>query len=225
MKTKPLFFLCGIVFGGIIGSVTTYIFMSKKEGIGEKIEVEEEESNQSREVNEEIREKLLKNWDKPALKVTEEEMAEHMHPTDSDEDEFEDTNDTPFDEVDNIHDLGLQEAQEADEYHKKNKGKKPKIISKGDLDSVPSHFETSEWIYWAVDDVVTDDDGTSVIDDPERFVGGSLIKYDFKSNNEEELYVLSYEFDTLFIITKYFKSFGETHEASESYVGINEEWN
>lgn len=232
MKKEPLFFLLGVLVGGVVGSTLTYILLNKKEGIGEKIEVDDvvenlDDTNKMEEFKnneEEIREKLLKNWDKPPLKVSEDEMAEHMHPTDSDEDEFEDASDTPFDEVDNNHDLGIQESIENDEYHKKNKGKKPKIISKDDLDSVPSHFETSEWVFWAGDDVVTDDDGSNVIEDPERFVGDCLDKYDFRNNDEEELYILSYEYDTLFVITKYFKSYGSTHEAVESYVGINEEW-
>lgn len=227
MKREPLFFLLGVLVGGVVGSTLTYILLNKKEGIGEKIEVEDvvenlDDANKMEEFKnneEEIREKLLKNWDKPPLKVSEDEMAENMHPVDSDEDDIE-----ALDEVDNEKDLNEQEAMDADEYHKKNNGKKPKIISKDNLDSVPSHFETSEWVFWAGDDVMTDDDGSSVIEDPERFVGDCLDKYDFRNNDEEELYILSYEYDTLFIITKYFKSYGSTHEAVESYVGINEEW-
>lgn len=240
MNNKPIIFLLGVLVGGVVGSTLTYILLNKKEGIGEKIEVDDSYDNVT-DVNdiddtsmypsnlkkmevfknneEEIREKLLKNWNKPPLKVSEDEMAENMHPVDSDEDDIE-----ALDEVDNEKDLNEQESIDADEYHKKNKGKKPKIISKDDLDSVPSHFETSEWVFWAGDDVVTDDDGSNVIEDPERFVGDCLDKYDFRNNDEEELYILSYEYDTLFIITKYFKSYGSTHEAVESYVGINEEW-
>ena len=56
------------------------------------------------------------------------------------------------------------------------------------------------------------------IDDYKRFVGDTLYKADFFDNDEmDHIYVMSFEYMTLYSITKYFVSYAEKKEGSEEY--------
>ena len=171
-----------------------------------------------------IREKLLKNWDKPPLHVSEEEAAENMHPVDSDEDFGEDPADCEEDDDEDDDRLeGVEKdgpvdiAYEADKFHKEHVNDPPEIISDEEAGSVPAHFDVEEWIFWVEDGVMTDEDEQEITDF-ERFIGDTLDKSEFRNNDEEETYVLSYEFDTLYHIVKYFQSYSARMMEENDYV-------
>ena len=243
MKKSVLYFCGGFVLGGAVASLVTYLITKRieekkfwddvdceceKDEIGDGINASyilTEEDGDTVEKKKyvtppEIREKLLKNWDKPPLHVTEEEMAENMHPLDSDEDFGEDPSDFE-DEDDRIEgvekDGPVDIAYEADKYHKEHVNDPPKIISYEESSEIPPHFDVQEWIFWVEDGVMTDED-EQVVDDYERFVGDTLDKSEFRNNDEEETYVVSYEFDTLYHIVKYFQSYSGKMAEENEYI-------
>jgi len=244
------YFLTGAIVGVAIGFGVGYIFckkMAKREEIfieDNKNKVTEEEDDVSEEFKRnvdtkklsEIREKLIKNWDKPPLPVSEEEMAENTHPVDSDEDEFgtdileetkdneEEPSDSPF--TGSIRALEERERDEdklKDIHHKhqKNRSKKPEIVSKEFVEDNEDTFDKEEWIFWVEDGVVTDED-ENIIDDYRRFIGNFIDESGFRYNEEDELIIFSHEYATIYEITKYFKKYSDSHLLTGD--GINEKW-
>ena len=181
----------------------------------------------------EIKEKLLKNWEVPSFNVSDKEAAEHMHPVDSDEDygesgdvyekddeneENEYTND-PENMTDEEYEEEMEmiEAKNAYEERQKNKDKEPEIIFPDNLGAVPPSFDEEEWIFWAEDDVITDENEEE-IKDYQRFIGNLMNTDNFKESDEDELYVISYEYECVYHIVKYFRSYSEQKMQEMGYI-------
>lgn len=244
------YFIIGSGIGLIIGFGIGYIFYKKrseKENIDvwdSKIEddeviddvADEFKRGGNEEKLEEIKEKLIRNWDKPPLSVSEEEMAENMHPVDSDEDEFEDDGNYILEESEDeqsdspftgslrpleAHETNENFAKEIHEAHQENRHMKPEMVSKEFVEDNEDTFDKEEWIFWAEDGVVSDED-ENIIDDYRRFIGDFIDETGFRYNEEDELIIFSHEYATIYEITKYFKKYSDTHMLTKD--GINEDW-
>lgn len=243
MQTKG-YFLLGFVVGAVSGCIVSYIFYKNKGKEEQEIlkddEIDEkwdddiaDEFKRGYVPDEEVKEKLLRNWNKPPLKVSEQEAAENMHPLDSDEDDFEDyileedeeePSDSPYtgsERALEASEKAVDHAKELHQAHKKNRSKSPEIVSRDFLEEAEDDFEKEEWIFWVEDGVLTDED-ENIIEDPTEFIGESIDEDGFRYNNEEELIVYSYTYETIYIITKYFKAYYDTHLVTKD--GINESW-
>lgn len=234
---------CGVSFlaGLVIGGVLVYEAIKAKKRADENKEIEKElnedlegvfedeypsdrDSENVMYTPEEItenerREALLKNWNKPPIgkgATLEEEMAESEHPMDSDEDEnenfkrLEDDSPSYNDEMN-----ALEKSAEADKFYKEHKEEPPRIISEDDASDLPAGIEKVEWIFWDKDEIITNEE-EEVIEDFKRFVGDCLDEFMYDSNDETIL-VLSYEFMSLYSVTRYFLSYTEKKEGDERY--------
>lgn len=210
----------GIIFsfGAAVGSLVTFFitrkivsdkYMEEIADIEEHYTKKKEEGEApvssiiNPEVPEEVREALLRDWNRPSLLTpdSEEKMASIESPTEEEEEEEEDEFEKENEELN-------EQAKAADEFYRKNMHKPPKIISEKDLGDVPDEFEDIQWDYFTVDDVIADEDLREIVD-YKRFIGDLLDKFDFRNNDEETLYILSYEFACVYEITKQVRSYEE----------------
>ena len=253
MKKNVLYFLGGFGVGAAISSFVTYMIVMKKAEkefwAENETDENDDEDHESDGINEEykenrnyinigegkkyetppeIREKLLKNWEVPSAHVSESEMAENMHPVDSDEDFGEEDDDREGLETltDEEYDEEMEMAEAEEAYYKRKEEMNlpPEIIDMGNLGAVDPTTDTQEWIYWAPDDIITDEDENE-IPDYMRFVGECLDFNHFRDNDEEEMYVLSHEYDCLYHIVKYFASFADKKMQEMGYTDENENKN
>lgn len=243
------YFLIGSSIGLLIGFGAGFLFCKKAVKNHENLigEIEDGSEDEEDDVPEElkrgvdnkklveIKEKLIRNWDKPPLSVSEEEMAENMHPVDSDEDEFgiDDTDileddkepsDSPFTgslRPLEAHEKNEDKLKDIHHKHKKNRHMKPEMVSKEFVEDNEDTFDKEEWIFWAEDGVVSDND-ENIIDDYRRFIGDFIDETGFRYNEEDELIIFSHEYATIYEITKYFKKYSDTHMLTKD--GINENW-
>lgn len=95
----------------------------------------------------------------------------------------------------------------ADDEHKKNFDKPPRIISVDEYSNLPPYIDT-QTLYYYFDNMVVTDDNDEVIDDYERLVGDCLDKCDFiNSQDEMLLIVMNYQLDTAYEIQKVMASY------------------
>lgn len=137
----------------------------------------------SQEERDEIKEKLLHNYEKTssyANMYKEDKQAEEEHPVDSDEDDVED-------EVDRIN-----------REHIENRNKPPKIISADEYSNLPPQIETDTLYFYHYDNVLVDEEEDEV--DEGMLVGSCLDKYGFRDSEEEIIFVMNYEIDKAFEI-------------------------
>lgn len=140
------------------------------------------------------------------------ELAEKEHPED-DEAEIDESYVDPR-EQEHEGDIGttLPESSsgaDVDEFfkeHQKKKGRKPRIISVEEAANLPEYIDAMTWFYYATNDVMVDED-EEIIEDPERYIGDALTKYDFANNDEKRIFVMNYELDTCFEIMKILGSY------------------
>lgn len=225
---KWLYFLSGLILGAAGGAVGHHIYMVKKldkytdeeieeyEDISEEYlrsgedEVNPDKTNTGREhgpitakQRDEIRSKLKKNWEKTTNYASMYSGA-NEHPVDSDEDEeidiSEESNDSEEIEA-------IEEALDATMNHEANKNKKPRIISYEAVTDLPSYIEQEDLFYYMDDDILANEAEEEL--DPETFVGDALRKYGFAYNDETEIYVMNYQLDTCYCITKVNSAFAD----------------
>ena len=220
---NALYFLAGLTLGAIAGTIGTRLYLDKKlndeidESLFEEDYEEEEVINPpTKEVDPEIKEKLLKNWNKPEIGVkTEADFAESEHPVDSDEDdglmdpdeadEFEDATDD---------DISLMEksADIMDDYVR-HKNDPPRFVEESEVKSLPSSIETEEWTYFTDDDTMVNDDD-DVVEDYRRFIGNILDDSGWLSDNEaDDALILSYEYHALYRVSKVFRAWADMAES------------
>lgn len=214
-------------FGAAVGSLATFFITRKiltdkymeeiadlEEHYTKKNEEKEEEERPdppvssiiNPEVPEEVREALLRDWNRPSL-LTPNDPAESEYPKEDDDEEDEEEDD-PEDEFEKENEELDEQAKKADEFYRKNRHKPPKIISEKDLGDVPEEFDSIQWDYFTEDDVMADEDLREILD-YKRFIGDLLDKFDFRNNDEDMLYILSYEFACVYEITKQVRSYEE----------------
>ena len=105
-----------------------------------------------------------------------------------------------------------QEAEEMDEFHRKNKNRKPKIISAEAAGDIPAGVDHKILRFYAYDESLVDPDIGEEIDEPGYLVGDCLDKYDFADSDEKVIFVINYELDTIYEIEKVYASFGEEYD-------------
>lgn len=218
-KYKVLYFLSGFSLGGVLGALAYKIYSDKKRekesaeeydnilrGYQRTTEVNPEETNTGRdsgilsqEEREKIKERLQKNL-KETTNYAAMYSAETEHPVDSDEelDEADYAEPDP-DEPEEI-DEDEEAAYDATVEHQKNRNKKPKIISYEAVADLPAYIEQRNLFYYIRDNVLANEEEEEL--EPEAFVGDALWKYDFANNDETEIYVMNYELDTCYTVTK-----------------------
>lgn len=213
MKNKKNYIFGGVILGSIVtaGIIIYKVYQTKKKSIWDDSDVKEREYVDAPainpEVSDEVREALLKDWNRPSLLSPESEVT--MASIESPEDDEED----PIKEEEKEE---LEHAEEMDREYKENKGRPPKIISAKDLGSVPEGYEEVIWDYYKFDDTVADEDMNEIVD-YQRFIGDALDKFDFRNNDEDTLYVLSYEFAAVYEINKLYLSFSDKLAKNEQY--------
>ena len=220
-------YILGLIMGSGIGAIVAKEYFEKKaneradreiEAMKRKYydlpskEIEEPEPKLSQNTPEDVRKALISNFNKPSLsELHEKVMAEIEHPRDDEEEDEEREADL--------------KSEEFNDYYEKNKTRPPKIISVKDLGDYPEEFDETEWLYYNGDDVMATEDG-EVIEDYERFIGDSLDKFDFRNNAEESLLVVSFEYATIYEITKMFRAYSDVYSGALSEYGeeINKSW-
>lgn len=103
---------------------------------------------------------------------------------------------------------GPTPEDEANEYHEKNKNRKPRIISVEALGELPAHYEEEALIYYTLDDTLVGEDD-EVIENVEMTVGDCLTKYDFAHSEEQIIFVQNFALDKVYEITKCEMSYTE----------------
>lgn len=205
---KLLYFLGGFALGAISGVFGYNMYLKKKSEDDDISEEYQRLANEYSEVNpvdydiyerdpmtkeesNSIKEKLKENYEKTTnyAAMYQGDAANHEHPEDSDEDD----ENSVYTEEDEAIDETID--------HQKTKNQKPKIISESALGDLPVRIEMETLLYFQDNDVLTTEDEEE-IEDPESIVGDSLIKYDFKNNDEDRIYVLNYATDTCYDIQK-----------------------
>lgn len=226
---KWLYFVSGLVLGAISGAVgyrTYRYYKDRKEfedHFDEYEDISEEYLRSSDEVNpetntgrengsissqerDEIRRKLQTNH---SMTTNYAEMYKE-HPVDSDEDEdSEEPGDEYFEDSDEEEVLNEAEMNATLE-HAKNKNKPPKIISYDAVVDLPEYIEQCDLFYYSGDGVLTNEGEEEL--DPETFIGDALYKYNFANNDETEIYVMNYQFDTCYCVTKVNSFFSDIKE-------------
>ena len=219
-KYKVLYFLSGFSLGGVLGALAYKIYSDKKrekecveeyndilQGYQRTTEVNPEETNTGRdkgtlssEERAQIKERLQKNL-KETTNYAAMYSAETEHPVDSDEelDEADYVEPEPDDPLDGV-DEEADDAYDATIEHQKNRTKKPKIISYDAVTELPSYIDQANLFYYVRDGILANEEEEEL--EPEAFVGDSLWKYDFANNDETEIYVMNYELDMCYTITK-----------------------
>lgn len=95
----------------------------------------------------------------------------------------------------------------ADDEHKKNFNKPPRILSLDEYSNLPSYIDT-QTLYFYFDDMVVTDDNDEVVDDYERLIGNCLEQTDFVNSQDEMLLlVMNYQLDTAYEIQKVMASY------------------
>jgi len=150
----------------------------------------------SQEKREEIKQKLLDNYAKTSNNATNyaqisKELFEQKR------EEIEDADP----------DLETPE-QTADDEHKKNFNKPPRIISADEYMNLPPYIDTQTLYFYHYDEIITDDDENE-IPDPETLIGDALTKYDFADSDESIIFVMNYQLDTAYEIQRVMGSFRE----------------
>ena len=139
----------------------------------------------SSEQRDEIREKLVRNFEQTSSYATM-YSAETEHPVDSDEDEIDDSN-------------VESDVERANAEHRENFNKPPKIISAEEFSNLPPYIETGALYFYHYDNVLVDDEDDE-IDDPGVLIGECLDKYGFRDSDEEMIFVMNYQIDKAFEI-------------------------
>lgn len=119
--------------------------------------------------------------------------AESEHP-EEDEEEFDDTGEEP----------------EINDFYETNKTRAPRLISIEDLEDLPAGYENQVLFYYTEDEQISDDDG-NLITDYEKFIGDCLYKYDFAHSDETLIFVINYEYSTVYEITKVMSSYADEY--------------
>ena len=227
MNTKLLWFAIGLLTGGTIGGVGGSLYFKNKyqkkyeediEEMEEYYEVVDEYKRTSKEDKEEvnpsydkeskesdtgrengplskeerqrIKEKLDKNWEGTTNYAA-------MFNEDGGEPDDDEEDPSLLEGDGNKATIDLEATLE----HKKNRDKSPRIISSEAVGEMPAYFEREIFFYYPESGVVTDEVNNE-IPDPETFLGDCMSKYDFDVNDEERIFVVNYQLDTIYEVQK-----------------------
>lgn len=96
--------------------------------------------------------------------------------------------------------------EQMDEFHKKNWGKEPEIISDEEVGELPPGIERKDLYLYTYDYTLTDENDNE-IEDPDKIVGRCLEQYDFYDSDDRSIYVINYNLHTLYEVQKVDASF------------------
>lgn len=143
-----------------------------------------------------IKEKLLDNYARTSNNATNYSQISterFIAKREEAENEAEDNNDEP---------VTMTQEEIADDEHKKNFDKPPRILSLDEYSNLPPYIDT-QTLYFYFDNMVVTDDNDEVVDDYERLVGDCLDKGGFVNSHDEMLlFVMNYQLDTAYEIQK-----------------------
>lgn len=91
--------------------------------------------------------------------------------------------------------------EEADNWHDKNKDRKPEIMSLEATGELPPFVDGCTLFIYTDNEIVTDEDGV-VMEDYERLLGDCLEESQFIYTDDQQMFVMNYELDTLYDIQK-----------------------
>ncbi len=187
---KEIIFAAAALAVGIAGGFFLGITYSKKKTVSETVEEPKEENTEN--VEEDLSDPL-------AEKVAYSDAIRDLeYRSNSDEEEITDEEQG---ELENYYDNNA-----ADEYRKENLGK-IEIISRKEWEKhlyqefSDVEYEPADLYYFPDTDWLTDEFG-GVLDPQEKYVGNCLTKFDFKGNDDEEIYVRNHPSETDFAIHK-----------------------
>ena len=163
----------------------------------DKTETGRENGPLSKEERRIIKEKLEKNWEGTTNYAAmfeselEDEAGVGGEPDDDEEDPSlsEGEGNAPVVDV------------EATNDHRKNRDKRPKIISAEAVGEMPAYYERETFFYYKESGTIADEVNNE-IPDPETYLGDCMTKYDFDINDEERIFVVNYQLDTIYEIQK-----------------------
>lgn len=222
MKKNTLYFCGGFFVGSAVASLATYLITKKvlwakcDEEINEMRDMYTGVSNtfdKKKYVPENVKKALINNWNKPELKATkrfEDELAESEHPVDSDEDEIE----TSEEEL-----KADETSLDIEEERRENKGKAAEIISEEAIDELSPGWEERDFTYYQEDDTMVDENN-QIIPDFRLFVGNILDDTGWIDDDEaEDIVIKSYEYMSVYRVTKILMAFGDTDYAKHQVMG------
>lgn len=219
MNKKALYFLGGFAVGVSLGSLVTYLVTKKvlwaecDEEIN-KMRDEYSGVKQVKEVPKEVKEALLKNWDKPDIMTVrsssfEDELAESEHPKDSDEDEEINEEELKADDTS----ISIEEER------RENEGKPPVIISEEEIGELSPGWEERDLTYYQEDDTMVDENN-QIIPDFRMFVGNILDDTGWIDDNEaDDIVIKSFEYMSVYRVTKILMAFSDTDYAHQQVMG------
>lgn len=95
----------------------------------------------------------------------------------------------------------MSPEEEAHYDHLRNRDKPPELLSYEKTGELPEYYDHQVWYFYSYNEVMVSEDG-EVIEDYERFLGDCLDKFDFIDNDEKLIFVVNYEYATLYEIQK-----------------------
>lgn len=147
----------------------------------------------SEKAREEIREKLVRNY-----QGTTNYAAMSKKDNEIERDDVEDlVPETPEDE-----------EKRANEEYEENKHRPPKIITAEEYGELPAGVDTETLYFFHYDEVLVDDNEEE-IDDPAVLIGDALTKYDFIESDEPVIFVMNYALNTAYEIQRVMGSYSE----------------
>lgn len=96
---------------------------------------------------------------------------------------------------------------EAQEMNREAETKKPRIITAESFDNDYPHFDKVQLEYYAENDCLVDSESNEEIFDEQRVVGDCLDKFNFRTNDEEVIFVRNFSFGADYEISKLWSSF------------------
>lgn len=110
----------------------------------------------------------------------------------------------------NYDDQNEVSEEQAFEDHRKNMNKAPKIISVETYSNLPAHIDQQVLYFYSYDEALCDEN-EEIIEDPGLLVGDALNKYDFADSDERCIFVMNYATDTCYEIQKVDASWTDSH--------------
>lgn len=194
-----LFFIGGLALGGSAGYVSAKIILEKKySDIADKqiedmkeyyerrmdydtksndILVDEAVINSPEEIDKDIKEKLLDNYEKTTNYAS---IYGMVHNEEVVEESPEET---------------------ANREHQENKNKPPKVISLEEYENLPSYVSRETLYFYHYDEIITDDNEEEVVA-PEMLIGDALESVNFQDSDEQIIFVMNYATDTAYEIQR-----------------------
>ena len=192
-----LFFIGGLALGGAGGYVSAKMILEKKYGDmadqqindmkeyyerrveydtkSNDILVDEAVINDPEETDQDIKEKLLSNYEKTTNYAS---IYGTIH---------NEVEETP--------------EETANREHQENKNKPPRVISLEEYENLPPYITRETLYFYHYDEIITDDNEEEIVA-PEMLIGDALESVNFQDSDEQIIFVMNYATDTAYEIQR-----------------------